>query len=97
VSKKKYTKQDLAKNLSIKTGLSFNYSKKVIDDIIHIILSNLKKGNLSLKNVGSFKKITKKERTGRNPKTKEEFIISSRKSITFKPSNKIKIYLNKFI
>ena len=87
-----FIKADLAKNLSIKTGLSFNYSKKIIDDIIHIILSNLKKGNLSLKNVGSFKKITKKERMGRNPKTKEEFIISSRKSITFKPSNKIKIY-----
>ena len=30
---------------------------------------------LNLKNIGTFKIINKKERIGRNPKTKEEFYI----------------------
>ena len=36
----------------------------------------------------------KKERLGRNPKTREEFIISSRKSISFTISKKILNNLN---
>ena len=43
----------------------------------------LKKNNLIIKNIGSFKLIEKNERIGRNPKTKEEFIICKRKSISF--------------
>ena len=39
----------------------------------------INKDKLNLKNFGSFKILKKKERLGRNPKTKEEFIISARK------------------
>ena len=51
-------------------------------------------GNLGLKNIGTFNLIKKKERLGRNPKTKEKFIISSRKSVIFKPSKSILNVLN---
>ena len=77
-------KTDIIQNLSIKTGLSINYSKKIFSELIEIILNNIKEGNLNLKNIGSFKVISKRERVGRNPKTKEEVIISSGKSISFK-------------
>ena len=54
----------------------------------------LKKNNLIIKNIGSFKLIEKNERIGRNPKTKEEIIISKRKSISFLSSKNLTNYLN---
>ena len=82
-------KIDIVKNVSLKTGFSINLSKKIIDDLIKILIQNLKEDGLNLKNMGSFRLIHKKERIGRNPKTKEAFIISERKSVHFYPSQKI--------
>ena len=93
--KKDFKKIDLIKDLSLKTGYSQNYSKKIVDDLINIFIQNIKSGNLNLKNIGSFKLLNKKERIGRNTKTKEEFIISSRKSLSFTSSKKIIDNLNK--
>ena len=45
--------------------------------------------HLSISNIGSFKIKKKNERIGRNPKTKEEHLIKSRKVISFKKSNKL--------
>ncbi len=95
--KKELKKIDLVKDLSLKTGYSQNYSKKIVDDLIDIFIQNIKSGNLNLKNIGSFKLINKKERVGRNPKTKEEFIITSRISLSFTTSKKIIDALNKTI
>ena len=83
------TKIDLINKLSVVTGYSKIFSGKLINDIIEIILLNIKSDNFQLKNIGSFKLIFKKERIGRNPKTKEEFIITPRKQISFTPSKKI--------
>ena len=87
--KKTFNKKDLVKNLSIETGLSNNFSKKIIDDLISIISTNIKSGKLYLKNIGSFEVVSKKKRMGRNPKTKEKFIISARNIIKFIPSKNI--------
>ena len=87
--KKNIKKIDIIKNLNNRTGLSLSLSKKIIDDLIIIICQNIKTGECLLKNIGSFKVINKKERLGRNPNTKQEFIIKSRKSVSFKPSEKI--------
>ena len=95
--KKDFKKIDLVKDLSLKTGYSQSYSKKIVDDLINIFIQNIKSGNLNLKNIGSFKLLNKKERIGRNPKTKEEFIITSRKSLSFTSSKKIIDNLNKII
>ena len=89
MSNNNVTKDNLIKTLSEKTGYSLSYSKKIINDLINVIIENTKYGELNLKNLGSFKIIQKKERIGRNPKTKEEFLISSRKSISFIPAKKI--------
>tara|TARA_B100001057_G_C22836117_1_gene945258 strand:- start:1554 stop:1850 length:297 start_codon:yes stop_codon:yes gene_type:complete len=89
----KLTKINIAKNLSVESGFSMNLSKKLINDLIDIIILNIKSGNFNLKNVGSFKLKLKKQRIGRNPKTKEKFIIPSRKSISFKCSKRISNYL----
>ena len=83
------TKLVLSKILSNKFGFSELYSKKLINDLIKIISHNIIAGNFNLKNVGTFKIINKKQRIGRNPKTKEEFIITARKSLIFVPSKKL--------
>jgi integration host factor subunit alpha len=82
-------KNNIIKNLSKKSGLSLNISKKLIDDLIEIIINEIKYNKLNLKNFGRFKLIKKRKRLGRNPKTKEEFIINSRNAISFVVSKKL--------
>ena len=89
MNKKNFTKKDIAIKISKQTGLSLLYSKKIVDDIILILFKNIKNDSLNIKNFGTFKISFNKERTGRNPKTKEEFVISARNSLTFKASKNL--------
>ena len=73
MNKKNLTKLEISKFLSKKIGLSNKVSMSLIDCLIQILVNDLKKNDLSLKNVGTFRLIKKKERMGRNPKTKENF------------------------
>jgi len=89
MNKNNLIKDDIIKNLSHRSGFSSNLSKKIIDDLIEILISRIVNKGLNLKNLGSFNLLKKKERLGRNPKTKEEFIISARKSLRFVASKKL--------
>ena len=52
------------------------------------ILKTLSEGKqMKISNFGTFKLRKKEERVGRNPKTMQEFKISARKVVTFKPSS----------
>tara|TARA_B100001093_G_scaffold517482_1_gene599158 strand:- start:1215 stop:1508 length:294 start_codon:yes stop_codon:yes gene_type:complete len=95
MNKRNFTRNDFIKNLSNQTGFSLNLSKKLINDLIYILHKSIKSGNLNIKNLGSFKLLKKKERLGRNPKTKEEYLIKSRKSVSFTASKKILDIVNK--
>ncbi len=95
--KTNYKKEDLINNLTKKTGLSLNYSKKIINDLIELLIINIKNNDLRLKNLGSFNLVLKKKRIGRNPKTLEKFEISARKSLIFTPSKNLLEKLNKQI
>lgn len=88
-------KDDIIKKLSERTGFSNNFSKKLTKDFLRALAINIKTNKCILKNIGSFKLINKKERLGRNPKTKEEYIINKRKSVSFIASKKISNFLNK--
>ena len=94
MTKKNITKIEIAKILSKRTGLSLLYSKKILNDLIQIMIKQLKDNNLILKNIGTFKNISKNERIGRNPKTKEEFLIKKRKSISFISSKNLTKIIN---
>ncbi|MDC0530052.1 HU family DNA-binding protein [Pelagibacteraceae bacterium] len=89
MKKNNLKKNDLIKNLSKKKGFSKLYSKKIIENLILTISSNIKKKSFNLKNIGTFRLIKKKERMGRNPKTKENFKINARNSISFVASKKL--------
>ena len=80
--------------------MQIGYSKKVseilIEDFFEIILNNLKKEKkVKISKFGTFFLKRKKQRIGRNPKTKLTAIISERNVITFKPSKEFKNYINK--
>ena len=88
------TKYDFSKNISDKTGFPISLSRKIVDDLFVIFIEMIKNNDLVLKNIGSFKLSKKNERIGRNPKTKEEFLISKRKSIRFIVSKNLSKVLN---
>ena len=87
--KKNLTKLDLINNLKKQKGFSAQYSKKILNDFLDILKLKISNNNLNLKNIGSFRLINKKSRIGRNPKTKENFIIKARKTVSFKSSNSL--------
>jgi len=89
VIKKNLNKIDISSNLSKEKGYSLLYSKKVINNLITVLIDSIKESELAIKNIGNFKLIKKKQRIGRNPKTNEEFIISERQSISFKVSKNL--------
>ena len=88
------TKIDFSKNMSDKTGFTISLSKKIVDDMLIIFTEMIKNNDLVLKNIGTFKLSKKNERIGRNPKTKEKFLISERKSIRFIVSKNLSKVLN---
>ena len=88
------TKYDFSKNISDKTGFPISLSRKIVDDLFVISIEMIKNSDLVLKNIGTFKLSKKNERIGRNPKTKEEFLISERKSIRFIVSKNLSKVLN---
>jgi len=89
-----FTKNDFSKNMSDETGFPISLSKKIVDDLLIIFTEMIKNNDLVLKNIGTFKLSKKNERIGRNPKTKEEFLISKRKSIRFIVSKNLSKVLN---
>ena len=88
------SKIDFSKNISNKTGFPVSITKKIVDDLIIIIAEMIKNNELVLKNIGTFKLSNKKERIGRNPKTREEFLVSKRKSIRFVVSKNLSKIIN---
>ena len=90
------TKIDFSKNMSDKTGFPISVSKKIVDDLFIICAEMIKNDDLVLKNIGRFKLSKKNDRRGRNPKTKEEFLISKRISIRFVVSKNLSKVLNAY-
>ena len=86
-------KKDIVNNISSETFLDRYTSKAILDSFINLIKSNRSK-NIKISNFGSFHNHETPQRIGRNPKTKEEFIIHKRKKLIFKASSKVKTNLN---
>ena len=89
------TKKDIINSIYMQIGFSKKISESLIDDILEIILKNIithKKVKIS--KFGTFTLRNKKERLGRNPKTKEVKIIKARKVILFKASKEFKKFIN---
>ena len=95
MQKRNYKRKNLANEIYKKIGFSKNFSSKFIDTFFENISEEILKNNkIKITSFGTFKILNKKERKGRNPKTKEEAIISSRKVLKFTASTLFKKKLN---
>ena len=89
------TKRDLVNLVYMQLGFSKQISESLIEDFLSTIVSNIKnEKKLKLSKFGTFSIRQKKSRIGRNPKTKETKVISSRDVVLFKPSKEFKEFVN---
>ena len=85
--KKNFTRKDLSNSIYKGLGFSRNFSSTIVDDFFEILIQQLVKfRKIKISSFGTFEVINKKERIGRNPKTKIEAKIHARKIVKFKPS-----------
>ena len=92
---KNFTRKNLSNKIYKVLGFSKNLSQEIVDNFFETLASELIKSNkVKISSFGTFKVMNKKERIGRNPKTKIEAKITSRKVVKFKPSLIIKKKLN---
>ena len=87
-------KKDISKNISTKAHFSLNDSEIFLNSFLKILKDKGLTNIIKISNFGTFEKKITPQRIGRNPKTKEEFIINKRSKLTFKSSNNVKSFLN---
>ena len=87
-------KRDISKNISTKTQISSEDSIKILTRFIDIICVESQKKQVKISKFGTFYIHHSPERIGRNPKTKEEFLISKRSKLSLKISSNVKNFLN---
>jgi len=89
------TKKEIVNSIYMQIGYSKNISEILFEDIFDLVLKNIiSKKKVKIAKFGTFTLRKKKQRIGRNPKTKETKLISERNVILFKPSKELKTYIN---
>lgn len=89
------TRVDISEAIYHEVGLSRKDTMDLLEMIIDEISSALiKDGEVKISSFGTFTVRAKKQRIGRNPKTKKEVPISPRKVLSFKASQLLKKRLN---
>lgn len=85
------TKADIIESVFEKAELSKYEAGKVVDLVFETMKETLVEGEkIKISGFGNFVVRSKHERKGRNPQTGEEITISSRRVLTFKPSQVLK-------
>jgi len=87
-------KNDIANNVSKKSLISTSEAKNILESFLSIIKYSSKSRPVKLSSFGTFSFKKTPKRLGRNPKTKDSYIIPELNKLNFKPSNKIKENLN---
>ena len=89
------TKADIVEVVHNRTGFSKKESSEAVESILDILKEVLEEGEkVKLSGFGNFVIRSKEVRKGRNPKTGQEMEISARSVLTFKPSQKLKDFIN---
>ena len=90
------TKKEIINSIYMQIGFSKKISETLLEDIFELILNNIiEYKKVKIAKFGTFTLRNKKQRIGRNPKTKETKIITARNVILFKASKELKEYINK--
>ncbi len=89
------TKKEIINSIYMQIGFSKKISEHLLEDIFQILLKNIiSEKKVKISKFGTFILRNKKERIGRNPKTREEKLISGRNVVLFRPSKELKNYIN---
>jgi integration host factor subunit alpha len=89
------TKADLIENVYLKTGFSKKESAEIVETVFELIKATLEQGEkIKIAGFGNFVVKEKSTRRGRNPQTGDEIEITSRRILTFKPSQVLKSSIN---
>lgn len=89
------TREYLAKSIKKRLGISSVDASDIVDEIIDFMTKGMSQGKeVKIRMFGSFSRKSKKERVGRNPKTKEEAKIEARNIVRFKIAPKLKKRIN---
>ena len=90
-----FTKKNISMKLSENLEISLSLSSRLVDYFIECIKTNLNENNdIKISGFGTFKISKTPKRVGRNPKTRESFIISERKRIKLVLSSRVRGYIN---
>ena len=88
------TKKFIARKISQNLSMSISVSEVFLDKFINTIKKSSLNKTVKIKNFGSFRTLKTAKRVGRNPKTKESYIIYPSLKVNFKTSKKVKEDLN---
>jgi len=86
------TKTELVEKIAKDSDLSKAAAAKAVNSFLGNITKELKKknGKVTLVGFGTFSKVRRKARTGRNPQTGEAIKIKASNSVRFKPGKTLK-------
>jgi DNA-binding protein HU-beta len=86
------TKAELIEQMAKDAGISKAAAGATLDSFMANVTKALKKkdGKVTLVGFGTFAKVRRKARKGRNPQTGEHLKIKARNAVTFKAGKKLK-------
>tara|TARA_B100000989_G_C19484938_1_gene446966 strand:+ start:13 stop:285 length:273 start_codon:yes stop_codon:yes gene_type:complete len=88
------TKADIVKQIYKGLDIDQSSSKKLLEKFIQLIINNSHKKTTKISGFGSFEYRKTAKRIGRNPKSKESYIIYPMNKLFFRPSNQLRKTIN---
>jgi nucleoid DNA-binding protein len=87
-------KKNIAKNITKNSLISIIEARSILQFFLTAIISKSKSNRVKLSGFGTFVFKKTPKRIGRNPKTKDSYIIPELNKLNFKPSKKITDIIN---
>ena len=86
------TKKELVERMAKDAGISKVAAKAALESFLNGVTDGLKKrgSRVTLVGFGTFSKVYRKTRMGRNPQTGEKIKIKGKNTVTFKPGKNLK-------
>jgi nucleoid DNA-binding protein len=88
------TKNNILNNLKKDLSLSAGEASSIFESFLSLIKSKSKSKSIKLSGFGTFSFKKTPKRAGRNPKTKDSYIIPELNKLNFKSSSKVKEQIN---
>jgi DNA-binding protein HU-beta len=90
------TKFDLVQATSKKFNITLSQADDIVSYVCETVINTIKSGErVTIPGLGVFGVKERRARKGRNPRTGEEILISSKKVVVFKPAMSLKMAANK--